>query len=242
VELRGERNLRLAPTAHRVRAAEVLQDAFDSLNDIASPPFRKVVVKSLALTAAALILAWFGLDRLALHFVNLQPSWLATLIAWLIALSLLVGAVFLAAPIASLVASLFLDEIAAHVEAEVDPLGAPGRPAPFLEATLAALRFAGLSLIVGIVSLALLFVPGIGFAAWVAANAYLLGREYFELAAMRFHSAAQARALRRQHAGAVFAYGVLVAIFVAIPLVNLLTPLFATTLMARLHKRVARAG
>ncbi len=220
----------------------MLKDALDSLNDIVSPPFRRVMVKSLALTAAALLTAWFGLDRLALHFVDVQPPWLATLIAWLIALSLLVGAVFLAAPVASLVASLFLDEIAAHVEAEIDPFGPPGRPAPFVEATLAALRFAGLSLIVGIVSLALLFVPGVGFAAWLAANAYLLGREYFELAAMRFHSAVQARELRRRRAAIVFVYGVMIAVFVAIPLVNLLTPLFATTLMARLHKRVARAS
>jgi len=220
----------------------VLQDATDSLSDIVSLPFRRVMVKSLTLTAAALLLAWFGLDRLALHFVDVQPPWLATLIAWLIGLSLVVGAALLAAPVTSLVASLFLDEIAAHVEAEIDPLGPPGRPAPFVEATLAALRFAGLSLIVGVVSLALLFVPGIGFVAWIAANSYLLGREYFELAAMRFHSAAQARALRRSHAGLVFLYGVMIAVFVAVPLVNLLTPLFATTLMARLHKRIARAG
>ena len=54
----------------------------------------------------------------------------ATLIAWLIGLSLLVGAIFLAAPVASLVASLFLDEIAAHVEAEIDPFGPQGRPGP----------------------------------------------------------------------------------------------------------------
>jgi CysZ protein len=220
----------------------VLQDAFDSLNDIVSPPFRRVMVKSLALTAAALILAWLGLDRLALHFVDVQPPWLATLIAWMIGVGLVVGAALLAAPVTSLVASLFLDEIAAHVEAEVDPFGPPGRPAPLVEATLAALRFAGLSLIVGLVALILLFVPGVGLAAWLAANAYLLGREYFELAAMRFHSAAQARALRRQHAPVVLAYGFMIAVFVAVPLVNLLTPLFATTLMARLHKRVARAG
>jgi CysZ protein len=220
----------------------VLQDAFDSLNDIVSPPFRRVMVKSLALTAAALLTAWFGLDRLNVHFVVVQPPWLATLIAWLIALSLLVGAVFLAAPVTSLVASLFLDEIAAHVEAEIDPFGPQGRAAPFVEATLAALRFFGLSLLVGIVSLILLFVPGLGLIAWLAANAYLLGREYFELAAMRFHSAAQARELRRRHAGLVFVYGAMVAVFVAIPLVNLLTPLFAATLMARLHKRVARVS
>ena len=220
----------------------MLKDAIDSLNEIASPPFRKVMLKSLALTAAALLAAWFGLDRLALHFVDVQASWLATLIAWLIGLSLLVGAVFLAAPVASLVASLFLDEIAAHVEAEIDPFGPQGRPAPFADATLAALRFFGLSIVVGFVTLILIFIPGLGLLAWIAANAYLLGREYFELAAMRFHSAVQARELRRRHAGFVFAYGVAIAVFVAIPLVNLLTPLFATTLMVRLHKRIARAG
>ena len=37
-------------------------------------------------------------------------------------------------------------------------------------------------------------------------------------------------------------YGAMIAVFVAIPLVNLLTPLFATTLMVRLHKRIALAG
>lgn len=220
----------------------MLQDAFDSLSDIASPPFHRVVVKSLALTAAALALAWFGLDRLALHFVAVEPSWLATLIAWLIGIGLLTGIVFLAAPVASLVASLFLDEIAAHVEAEVDPTGPPGQAAPFVEATLAALRFAALSLAVGLVSLILLFMPGVGLIAWFVANAYLLSREYFELAAMRFHSAAQARELRRRHAGLVMLYGALLALFVAVPIVNLLTPLFATTLMVRLHKRVAGAG
>ena len=102
--------------------------------------------------------------------------------------------------------------------------------------------FLGLTLIVGIVSRALLFAPGIGFVAWLAANAYLLGREYFELAAMRFHSGAQASALRRHHAGLVFVCGAMIAVFVAIPLVDLLTPLFATTLMVRLHKRIARVG
>jgi CysZ protein len=220
----------------------MLQDAFDSLSDIASPLFRNVMLKSLALTAAALAIAWLGLDRLALYFVNVQPSWLATLIAWLIGLGLLVGVVFLAAPVTSLVASLFFDEIAGHVERAIDPAGAEGRAAPFVAATLASLRFAGLTLLVGLVSLVLLFVPGIGVIAWVAANGYLLGREYFELAAMRFSPAAEARALRQQHAGRVFLYGLLIAAFVAVPLVNLLTPLFATTLMVRAHKRLARGA
>ena len=217
----------------------MLQDAFDALGDVVSPPFRRVAVKSLALTAAILLLAWLGLDRLALSLIDVGPHWLAVTLSLLVGLGLFVGLAFLAAPVASLVAGFFLDEISAHVEREIDPLGPPGRPAPVGQAALAALRFAGLSLIVNIVALILLFVAGLGVPAWFAANGYLLGREYFELAAMRFRPDAEARALRRERAWLVFAYGVLIAVFVAIPIVNLLTPLFATSLMARLHKRLA---
>ena len=89
-------------------------------------------------------------------------------------------------------------------------------------------------------ALVLFFLPGIGFAAWFAANAYLLGREYFELAAMRFRSAEEARAMRRYFAGPVFLAGLIIAGFVAVPILNLATPLFAAALMARLHKRLER--
>jgi CysZ protein len=217
----------------------MFQDAFDSFSDVFSRPFRCVMAKSFALTAAALALAWFGLDRLALSLVPISPPWLATAISLLIGLGLLAGLMLLAAPVSSLVAGFFFDEIAAHVEREVDPAGAQGRPAPALEAALFALRFAGLSALVGAIALALLFVPGLGLVAWIGANGYLLGREYFELAAMRFRSASEARAMRRHYAVLVFAHGLLIAGFVAVPLLNLLTPLFATTLMARLHKRLA---
>ena len=217
----------------------MFQDALDSLSDIASPLFRKVVAKSLALTAAVLVLAWFGLDRLALSLVGVEPHWLAVTLSILVGFGLLLGLAFLAAPVSSLVAGFFLDEISAHVEREIDPFGAPGWTAPAREAALAALRFAGLSLLVNVVALILLFFPGVGLVAWIGANGYLLGREYFELAAMRFRPAAEARAQRRERAWPVFSYGVLIAVFVAIPVVNLLTPLFATTLMVRLHKRMS---
>jgi|SRR5579884_1826095 len=90
-----------------------------------------------------------------------------------------------------------------------------------------------------------------GFAphsAWAArfgililfvANAYLLGRNFFELAAMRFYPAWEAKLLRRRHAAYVFLGGMLIALFVSVPVLNLATPIFAMALMVRLHKRVA---
>ena len=218
----------------------MLQDALDSLSDIFSPPFRGVMVKSVALTLAVLALAGFGLDRFALHFVTTSHGWLATAISVLVGFGVLAGLVLLAAPTTSLVASFFLDDIAAIVERAVDPNGPQGRAAPLVEATLAALRFAALTLAVMLSALVLLFIPGFGFAAWFAANAYLLGREYFELAAMRFRPAADARAMRRYFALPVFLAGLIVAAFVSVPILNLATPLFATALMARLHKRLER--
>ena len=67
----------------------------------------------------------------------------------------------------------------------------------------------------------------------------LLGRAYFELAAMRFRPPAEAKAMRRHHAGTVFTAGLFIAGFVSIPIVNLATPLFGMAFMVHLHKRLS---
>ena len=86
-------------------------------------------------------------------------------------------------------------------------------------------------------------MPGVNVAAFfiaLTANAYLLGREYFEMAAVRFSSPSDAARLRRAHGPAVFGAGILVALLLLVPIVNLATPLFAIALMVHLHKRVMR--
>ena len=187
-----------------------------------------------------LAIGGFALDKFALHFVTTAHGWLAAAITVAIGLGLMAGLVLLAAPTTSLVASFFLDEIAAIVEREVDPTGPPGRAAPLLGGDDGGVAFRRADAVVMLAALVLLFVPGIGFAAWFGANGYLLGREYFELAAMRFRSADEARAMRRYFAVPVFLAGLIIAGFVAVPMLNLATPLFATALMARLHKRLER--
>src|SRR5208337_4229153 len=90
------------------------------------------------------------------------------------------------------------------------------------------------SLGVNLVALMLLLVPGINVMAFFLANAYLFGREYFMLAAMRFRSSLEAEEIRRVNALTLFIGGLFIAIFVATPGLNLLTPLFATAFMVRL--------
>ena len=216
--------------------ASLLQDILDSLADVTSAPLRSIFLKSVALTLGVLLLAWFGLDALSLSLVTVSAAWLLAMLHWAIGLGLFFALALLAAPTVSVVAGFYLDDIAALIEAKT---GRVGRAAPMLQSLVAGLIYAPLALLVSLLAIVLVFVPGFGLAAWIAANAYLLGHEYFGLCAMRFLDAAGARTLRREHRLAVFVYGLPIAAFVAVPLVNLATPLFATALMVRLVRRLA---
>ena len=105
------------------------------------------------------------------------------------------------------------------------------------------MRFFFVVLAVNLVALLLLLVPGVNLIAFYAGNGYLLGREYFEMAAMRHLPAAKARALRKSNRLVVFLGGLIIAGLASVPILNLVTPLFATAFMVRVYKGLAtRAG
>jgi CysZ protein len=56
---------------------------------------------------------------------------------------------------------------------------------------------------------------------------------------MRHRAPSEAVALRRRHSRQDYLAGVIISGLVAVPVLNLLTPLFATAFMTRLHKRLA---
>ena len=88
-------------------------------------------------------------------------------------------------------------------------------------------------------ALPFLLLAGLGVIILFLANAYLLGREYFELAAMRFRPPAEAKAMRKTHATYIFLAGMVIAVFVSIPVVNLATPIFAMAFMVHMHKKIS---
>jgi CysZ protein len=217
----------------------MLDDAFAAFRQIFTPQFRAVLIKTLGLTVLLLALVWLGLDRLVLHFVTVQTAWVATLLSIITGVGLFIGLAFLLAPTSSLVAGLFLDELAEIVEREIYPPDRIGHALPAGYAVWLAVRFALLSALVNLIALMLLLVPGINAIAFFVANAYLLSREFFELAALRYRPLEEVRALRRRHPLRIFIAGLLIAALLAVPLLNLLTPLFGTAFMVRLHKRIA---
>ena len=216
----------------------MLESAALALRDIFSPPFRGVLLKSLALTIALLAGLWLVLEWLLATFVTIPWPWLDTAFAVLTGIGLVVGLGFLVAPVTALFAGLFLDDIAEVVERTHYSADAVGRPLPLGRSILTSLRFVALVLVVNAVALPLVLFLGFGFLIFLGANAYLLGREYFELAALRHHDKADVQRLRARHSARIFGAGLIIAAFLALPIVNLLAPLFATAFMVHLQKRI----
>lgn len=220
----------------------MINDALAALSDVVSRPFRAVLLRTLGLTLLGLIGLWIVLVGLFGHFVVLPWHWAERALDVAAGAGFVVALVFLVAPVSSLVAGFFLDEIAAKVEVGAFPADPVGRGLPLGETLLTSVKFFGAVILANLVALVLLLLPGINLVAFLLANGYLLGREYFELAALRHRPYAEARLMRRENGGRVFAAGLLVALFVMIPVVNLATPLFATSFMVRLHKRISAGG
>ena len=232
----------------------ILDAARAAAGNLFTAEFRAVFFKTLGLTLLALAGLWFGLketfDWLALPWIDALmpglPSWagwlsFVTAIAAGIGLALVLA--LLIAPVTAIVAGLFLDDAAETVERVAYPQDPPGRPVPAIPALVMSLKFLFVVILGNLLPLLLLLIPGINIGAFFVVNGYLLGREFFEFAAMRFRSVEEAKLLRSRHSGTVFMAGLLIAGFLAIPILNLLTPLFAAGLMVHLHKALtARHG
>jgi uncharacterized protein involved in cysteine biosynthesis len=234
----------------------MLDAAFKALGQMFSPPFRTVLLKAaglaiLFLTAAVIVvfslLDWLsgaGRDWLEGTIGSMAHGPLAVL-AWIVAialgLGLFTGAVLLMPAATALVAGFFADEIAERVERSHYPLDPPGAALPVWRAAVEGAKTALLAIVVYLCTLPFFLFAGIGAVMFFTATAWLLGREYFELAAMRFHPVEEAKALRRRHQATVFTAGLFIAGFVSIPVLNLATPLFGTALMVHMHKRLMGA-
>jgi CysZ protein len=213
--------------------------AGQAFQQLFTPPFRAVLFKSLAFTIGLLIVLIVLSEWVFGHFVSL-PGWIETTIEWLGGFALVVGSVFLIPPVTSLIAGLYLDDIGAEVECVHYPADPPGHELSTLAAMGIACKFFLVVLAVNLVALLLLLIPGVNLIAFYLGNGYLLGREYFELVAMRHLPVGEAQQLRVANKAYIFLCGLVIAGMASVPILNLLTPLFATAFMVHIYKALAR--
>jgi CysZ protein len=222
----------------------MLDAAIKALTDMLRPRLRSVLIKSILLALALIVVIGIVLQRLLASLADSGAAWaeqtsgfaphaawaaLAWFLSIMATLGIVTGAVFLMPAVTNVVGSFFVDDVA----------DLTGLALPIFTAVIEGLKFALLSVLVYVVALPFVLFAGFGVLILFVANSYLLGRNFFELAAMRFYPPWQAKALRKRHAGYVFFAGMFIAAFVSIPIVNLATPVFAMAFMVHIHKRAA---
>ena len=232
-------------------------DAFiKALSQMFTPALRRVLLKAVGLALIVIVIIGILMQRLLAALADAGANWaeqasgmaphsawaaLAWVLSAIAALGIITGALFLMPAVTAFVGSFFVDEVAEAVEREYYPAHPPGRPLPFFLALIEGIKIAALAILVYLFALPFVLLAGLGIIILFLANAYLLGREYFELAAMRFRPSHEAKSMRKANAAYVFLAGMVVAAFVSIPIFNLATPVFAMAFMVHVHKKLAGA-
>jgi len=218
----------------------MFQAAAKSIEQLFSPKFRIVLFKSLGLTIVVFVVLWISLQATLAKFLILSYGWMETIVAILAGLGLFAGMFLLLLPITAFVATFFIDEIAEAVEERHYPNDPVGREMPVVQGLVIAAKFTVSIIAINILVLLVAFIPGINLVVFYGGNGYLLGREYFELCALRHLPHDKVVELRQVNRSRVWLSGVMIAIVATIPFVNLFAPLFATALMVHTFKAVSR--
>ena len=210
---------------------------FKAINDVTSPELRAVLWKSIALSIGLFAALWVAIE-FALSSLTMIPwPWLTTTLQVTTGLGLFAAFFFLMAPVTALFAGLFQDVISSKIEARHYPMDRPGKTLSVLAGLFTAVQFAALALGINLIVLPLIFLAGFGAVLMLIANAYLISREYFTLAAARYMPLQQAAAIRQENAFGIFIAGLIPGALAMVPFLNFVTPVFATSYFLHYFKQ-----
>jgi uncharacterized protein involved in cysteine biosynthesis len=206
-----------------------------SFNQLPDPRFKRVMWRaffwSVLLFAFVIAATWTGAAQIA----PFENDWLNTTLQIVSG----AGSVFLAfllfPGIISAVISLFLEDVAEAVDARHYNDLPAARPVPLAEQLSSGARLLGWIVVLNLAILPLhLFAQGLNLFVYYGVNGYLLGREYFELVALRRMDMGAARELRRRHRTYVTLAGAVIAGLLSIPILGWFMPVVATAFMVHL--------
>jgi CysZ protein len=227
----------------------IIGDFLKALAQLADPRFRRVIGLGVGLSLALFIGAYllivfviglFDPASITLPLIG-QIDWLGTALSLGSLALMLLLSFFLMIPIASAITSMFLDTVAEAVEEAHYPALPPAAKVGLTEALRDTISFLGVLIGANILAFALyVILPFASVLIFYLLNGFLLGREYFTMAAMRREGRERAYAMRKKHGTEIWIAGCLMALPLTIPLVNLLIPVLGAATFTHLYHRLAK--
>ncbi len=208
--------------------------ALRAIAQLDDPVFIGVVLRSVLWSVLAFAALAFGVGE-AVHAALADHGWWSWLAGFAGGATTAVLSLWLFLPLATVIASLFVQRIADAVDARWYPGLPAGRPASLASQTWDALVLGLRVLAVQLVALiASLLLPGLGVAiGWFVAS-WAVGRGLFEPIALLRTDRATAAALYRSHRPAVLLQGALLTAAGLVPVLNLLAPILGVAAMVHI--------
>ncbi|NNE86737.1 MAG: hypothetical protein HKN27_01565 [Silicimonas sp.] len=215
-----------------------------ALGQIGDPRFRWVLIQGVGLTLMLLVslyaLVFFGVRWLLPETVDIpwigEVAFVEQLLSWGSLILMMILSVFLMIPVASAFTGMFLDEVADAVEAKHYPHLSPAPHVSLSENLRESITFLGVIVVANLAALVLYITPFAPFVFY-GLNGFLLSREYFRMVAVRRLGRADAKSAYRRNMATIWAAGVLMAVPLTIPVMNLLIPILgAATFTHLFHK------
>ncbi|MBI3453341.1 MAG: EI24 domain-containing protein [Rhodospirillales bacterium] len=205
-----------------------------AFRQLPEPALRRPLVRSVLLAAASFAALWAGLWYLLTRTPLFDLVWLQWAVEALGGLTATILTVILFPVVMAAILSLFLDGVSAAVEARYYPGLPPPRDQPLIAQLGGATRFLAISILLNLVVLPLYLVPLLNLVVFYVLNGYLLGREYYEMVALRRLEPEEASGLWRRRRFAAMAAGTVIAFLSSVPLLNLAAPVVAVAAMIHL--------
>ncbi|PXW72778.1 uncharacterized protein involved in cysteine biosynthesis [Loktanella sp. PT4BL] len=227
----------------------ILASFLKALAQLPDPRFRSVLWRGIGLTIALLVGLYAGLLWL-IEWLTAAPitlpgvgevTWIGDLLSWGALGLIIVMSIFLMVPVASAITSLFLDEVAQAVEDKHFPTLPAVPHVTFWDGLRDSVNFMGVLIVANLFAFILYgLFPFAALFIFYALNGFLLGREYFTLAAMRRVGRVRAKALRKEHQAKIWLAGCLMAVPLSFPLINLVIPILGAATFTHLYHAVSR--
>jgi len=222
-----------------------------AIGQLGDPAFRRVLLIGIGATVGLLVvitwlfvtvLGWLVPDSLTLPLIG-EVTWLDDLASGLGLVSMLGLSVFLMVPVASAFTGLFLEDIADAVEARHYPGLPPAPKVSIADGLRDTFGFLGVLIAANLAALVLyvIFVPLAPLIFW-GLNGFLLGREYFQVTAMRRLGRKGAAEMRKRHRLKIWMAGIPMAMVLSLPLVNLVIPVIGAAAFTHLYHGLAGPG
>jgi len=216
-----------------------------SISQFSDRRFQRVVIKSILLAILALwalaagggsVLGWLFGGDLTLPWIGII-TFNGSLIGWGAFWIILGLSVFLMVPVASAISAFFVDDVARAVEECHYPDALAQYRANLSEEIRESLGFLGAMLAANLIALIFyaLFPVFAPIIFW-SLNGYLIGREYFYMAAKRHLGRERALSAFRDNRFRVWMCGVFLVLPMSVPLFNLLVPVLVAASFTHLFQ------